>query len=371
VDRCAAAITADWHGRHSLDEEEANRCIDLLVDKLARLQIMPEAKRGKPPPPPPPVTPPARFWHAFTANGSSIAAESRLYMFGGTADGALVAPDLWYYSDSEGGWQLAATGRNRPDPRIHLAWSCGAGHCVAAHGTRISPVQETWVYSEANESWTQVNCRRRFCPSAREMATMAYDPERAYHVLFGGYNFRHSMGDTHTFADGTWTSHLPSQPPYRRDRAAAEFVALSGVNAVVMHGGLYDGAFPLCDMFAWDGNAWVEILSDTDAPCLHSHSMIWDERGERLVVTGGYLDNNDTPNSAVWYFQFHGETSGSWTVDQQSGFATCVSAADPGARMAYDRATGEGVLFGGMESRGSIVATDTLTTCDLRDAPGS
>jgi hypothetical protein len=368
LDRCTAAITENWHDQGSLDEKEANHCVDLLVDKLAQLQIKPAAKRGKPLPPPPDY-PPARYWHAFTGNGSSLAAESRLFMFGGADDGMWVAPDLWYYSESEGGCQVAGTGKSRPGPRLHLAWSCGAGQCVAAHGTWISPLQETWVYSEANASWTQINCRRRFCPSAREMATMAYDPERAYHVLFGGYNYRHSMGDTHTFADGRWTSHLPSQPPYRRDRAAAEFVALTDVKAVVMHGGLIDETESLCDMFAWNGVAWVEIESYTQAPCLHSHSMIWDEHGERLVVTGGYLDNQDNSNEAVWYFQFYSGTTGSWTSDLQSDFATCVSQADPGARMSYDRASGKVVLFGGLEGQESIVATDTLTTCDLSDAP--
>jgi hypothetical protein len=376
LERCTAAISGNQQQRGSLDEDETIHCVDLLVEKIARLQFKPELQRGKPAPPPP-QEPPARSYHAFTWNGSATAAESRLFMFGG-ADGAAVAPDLWYYSDFEGGWQLAPnTGKSHPGPRFHVAWSCGAGECVAAHGVRGSPLQETWVYSTPNERWTQVNCRRHFCPSARVMGTMAYDPERGYHVLFGGYNYSYSMGDTHTFAGGRWTSHMPIQRPYRRDRAAAEFVTLPAVRAVVLHGGLQDASEILCDMFAWNGSAWVDIDAGPEtSPCLHSHSMVWDESRERLVVTGGFTDLDDTANQAVWYFSFDTATTGNWTSDVESPFAQCVSAADLGARMAYDRATGEVVLFGGwrwvydeVNEFWHTIQTDTLTICNLDGAP--
>jgi hypothetical protein len=349
-----------------VDESDTRAdCVDFFSEQLAAYEADNRTERGKPPPKPAPSFPPGRYWHAFAGNGSEVPSASRLYLFGG--DGGVdtgwtrVAPDLWYFSPLLGEWQIAPVGRSKPGPRAHMALSCGAGQCVVSHGSDgASLLDETWTYVAATSTWTPLKCARNACPVARLGPAMAYDPERFYHVFFGGFNGRFSLDDTFTFAAGRWTARQPKTRPYRRDRAAMAFVS-GPVNAVLLHGGLIDERHNWCDLFAWSGSDWTEISAD--GPCLHSHSMAWN--GNQLVLTGGYVDTDGTPNSEVYYFTFSGPSSGIWSRDSGSAFAACVDDADPGARSAYDTASGKFAFFGGLYDVDGIgaVATDRFVTC--------
>ena len=149
--------------------------------------------------------PHARYWHAFSSNGNEVAGTSRLFVFGG--DGG--APDykqlndLWYYRADTHQWTLAPTGRTKPSPRHGVGWSCGGGQCVAASGGYAGALKETWIYTESPGVWSQLNCKQYTCPSARWYSSMAYDPSRFQHVLFGGEQAGNVfLNDTYTFAGG-------------------------------------------------------------------------------------------------------------------------------------------------------------------------
>jgi len=333
---------------------------------------------GPPPPPPPTSTEPAaRFWHSFTDNGGATPATSRLYVIGGNGayeNGWQSMLDHWYYSVAEGMWTPAPTNSTPPDPRELMGFSCGGGRCVLAGGRRGSDLNETWVYTESTGTWSQVNCRRNSCPSAREMPAMAYDSARGSHLLFGGYSSypRANLGDTYTFSNATqrWTLQKPSASPPARNWAAAAFVA-APVNRVVLFGGVVSYTEILCDMWSWTGSNWEEVvqINADDGPCLRSHSMAWD--GARLVVTGGDESyNDDVPNDGVWTFVFTPDgKAGTWTYqgDWYSYFQ-CTGAGvwRPLALMAYDRPSGGFVFFGGGENLPEIgaVAYDDLSVCN-------
>lgn len=324
--------------------------------------------KGKPgaPPPPPPAEPPARFWHAFTGNGSSDVGTSRLYLLGGTGDANYdyqTFADFWYYAVESRQWVLAPTGSTAPGGRQHAGLSCGAGECVTSNGVRVGRLKETWVYRERTGSWSQINCRKQLCPSARMMVSMAYDPNRFYHLLFGGLGGtygRDSLDDTWSFAAGTWRLEKPlHRPPGRRSTAMAYVGA--PVNGIVLFGGLEEFARMFNDMWVWDGNDWqsVEVVkASSPPPLLHSHSMAWD--GSRLLVTGGYVDFDDTPNKAAWSFTFDSAQSGRWS--QQTDPSGCYASVKPGAVMAYDRSQKLKVFFGGVENgpNGAIAYDDTV-----------
>jgi len=329
------------------------------------------AKPSRPPPPPAPSEPLARAWHGFTDNGSAAPDASLLYLFGGAGSNYQVLSDLWVYSVLAAKWSLAPTGKTKPGGRQHMGFSCGAGLCVVANGSNgFSNLQETWVYSEAGGTWSKMDCRRNPCPSARLLTTMAYDSERFYHVLFGGLDGRTMFDDTYTFSNTTrrWTRQDPPESPVARRSAAAAFAA-GPVNRVVLLGGQIEGVAPLCDMWSWTGAAWEEVeqLNWSIGPCLHSHSMAWN--GTRLVVAGGYIDVNDTPNESVWTFAFTPDgAAGEWThyADWQAYF-TCAGAGviHPGARMAYDGASGKTVFFGGEENvKERLVRYGDTSVCD-------
>jgi hypothetical protein len=220
----------------------------------------------------------------------------------------------------------------------------------------VGLVSETWVYGEATNAWTQAKCTRTSpCPAARQMMTMAFDPQGANHLLFGGRGSQSpGLNDTWTFDAATlkWTLRTPAFKPAERNRAAALYVPGIGV---VMHGGQdYYGRAPLCDLFVWNGTNWRSIQYDVNQPhpCLHTHSMSWD--GQSLVVTGGYVDTSDTPSPVLWRFTFAaGAQSGVWS---QASKGTCqpVAGTDatihPGARMAYDIPMATRVWFGGEQN---------------------
>lgn len=330
-------------------------------------------KPNRPPPPPPPTEPPARAWHGFAGNGSPAPDASRLYLFGGAGPDYQILSDLWYYRVSDAKWTLVTADRVKPGGRQHMGFSCGAGLCVAANGNNgPSSLKETWVFTEQGETWSEVDCRRYLCPSARQMVAIGYDSARVYHVLFGGLsNGGVNLGDTYTFSNTTarWTRQSPAASPSPRRSAALAFVA-GPVNRVVLFGGQINFVEALCDMWSWTGTSWEEVeqINGNEGPCLHSHSMAWD--GDQLIVTAGYVDTSDTANDSVWTFTFTPDgKAGIWSFYQDWSFFfnQCTGAAliHPGARMAYDQPSGKMVFFGGEENVGPfrLVRYGDTTAC--------
>jgi len=327
----------------------------------------------------PPTYPPARFYHGFTSNGGTTAATSRLYMFGGTADGSTYFGDLWSYANAgstNATWTLVPAGTAAPSVRHLMGWSCGAGQCVMVNGWRGSSwVKETWLFDESARTWSQVSCGRRvLCASERAGPTMAYDPSHGVHVLFGG-EYQQLLADTWLFnaSTKTWQQVSGGTAPPARESAAAAHVPGVGV---VMFGGWGN---PCCvttldDMYVWNGTAWASIastvLSDPPraVPRLANHSMAWDADRKVLVVTGGFLTAWHTPNEETWYVTFS-NAGGAWyaTWALASGIG-CQSAAGsppdpivhPGARMAFDPVTGTRVFFGGESLNGTAAYGNTV-----------
>jgi len=323
--------------------------------------------------------PPARFWHSFSANGNETAGASRLYVFGGDSGYPEYKNlnDLWYYRADTHQWTLALTGKTKPSPRHGIGWSCGGGQCVAAGGGYVGALKETWIYAESPGVWTQLNCQRFTCPPARWYSSMAYDPVRLQHVLFGGEQANNVfLNDTYTFAGGKWTARsAPSRPPPRFLAAAA--FARGPANMVVVYGGAYlrtidnMGYFTArCDMWAWNGTTWLSISMAVDppdgaGPCLEYPNMAWDVRTGGLLVTGGYtlVDGGEYPNHEAWLFKFTDSTSGTWSK-ATGDFSSCASNVSPGAAMAFDLPSGAKVFFGGFQNFPQTVAVGNTTYCD-------
>jgi hypothetical protein len=306
-------------------------------------------------------TPAGRYWHSATSNGGTTAATSRVYVFGGTGgiqSNYSYFNDLWYYQVDKFAWTLAPTGRAIPTGRGHIAWSCGGGKCIVFGGTNgVSKLNETWSYTEATGTWTKATCGRKSpCPSARVMSTMAYDPTRGYHVLFGGRGSGDTtLTDTHTFGGTAWTTRAAATVPPARRSASAVFVPTHvsngttvSMNRVVLFGGQKQGVSTLCDMYSWSGNDWVKITATNQGPCVHSASMAWDTTSAvspRLLVANGFVDVHDTRNTDVWYFTFSSTTSGTWALASPP---PCAPRRD--AMGAFDLPSKKMVFFGGGDS---------------------
>ena len=314
-------------------------------------------------------TPPGRYWHGAASNGGTTAAASRVYVFGGT--GGIQSNytnfnDLWYYQTDEFTWTLAPTGRSIPKGRAHLALSCGGGKCVVVGGVNLSILNDTWYYTESTKIWSQVTCGKTSgCPSARMMSTMAFDPSRGYHVLFGGLGSRNAtLADTYTFSGTTWAVRPATTVPSARRSASATFVpshVSNGTNIlmdrVVLFGGQLQSIRTLCDMYSWSGSNWVKITATNQGPCVHSASMAWDTSiagSPRLIVANGFVDVNDTQNTDVWYFTFSSTTQGTWALASPP---PCAPRRD--AMGAFDIPSKRMVFFGGGDAASNSFS-DTL-----------
>jgi hypothetical protein len=238
---------------------------------------------------------------------------------------------------------------------------------VAVNGTTgTSNPKETWIFSEATRTWSQVACnnRRVLCPLERVGPTMAYDPSRGVHVLFGGYywNGARMLADTFVFDASTqiWKQMSGGVVPPARESAAAVYVPGVGV---VMFGGWGN---PCCDttlndMYVWNGMAWAAVASTVISdppravPTLANHSMAWDATRNAMIVTSGYLTSWHTPNAETWYVTISrsGEAwQATWTLASGIGCQSAASSPpDPvvhtGAMMAYDSVAKVQVRFGG------------------------
>lgn len=358
-----------------------------IVFGLWIVALVPAQARGggKPgPTPPPPTYPAARYWHNVTGNGSASPATSRVYMQGGddSRNDTQYLNDLWYYRVDTGQWTLLSpSGRTWPQlGRGNGSITCGDGKCLLFGGTSgTKALNETWYFSEPSGTgttvgWSRVSCKNpASCPPARYLHTMAFDPVRHYHVLFGGYRNSDgpvTFGDTWTFDGAGWTLRASSSSMPARSQASMTFVPSHVSNgttitfdmAVAFGGDPYPNApYPagLCDLWAWNGDAWEAITAPDPKPCLTGAAMAWDKpesSSPRLVVAGGYVGGTGSWNTDTWYFTFTGDRSGTW-----SRASTTVCAPIREARGAYDASSRKFVFFGGMDPAGN--AYDQTLVC--------
>lgn len=325
------------------------------------------AGKPKPPPSPPPTYPPARWLHMFAGNGDS--SDSRLYMYGGRGSPSSTLSDLWYYEAQSHRWTLVVpVGNSRPGPRREAGWSCGGGLCIMEDGSKgTGLVDETWVYTQATQSWAKASCTGRTpCPSWRTGAAMTYVGS-GQHLLFGGIDpgtltSDYSIhDDTYTF-DGftrTWTRYAPSSKPTPRANAAMTYVP--GVGPVLF-GGESASYSALCDMFVWTGSRWESVTINGTGLCLFHHSMA--SLSGKLIVVGGY-SQDWVPSHVSYAFTFDsGHRSGSWStltpvcINESGGTDTTIY---DGARMAFDEVLSRQVFFGGTNENGDM--TNNTVEC--------
>jgi hypothetical protein len=191
-------------------------------------------------------------------------------------------------------------------------------------------------------------------PPARELASMAYDPIDQYVVLFGGCGYTCSMNDTWTFSNGTWTNltgHTTNTPP---GRSSATMAWDGQDDYVVMFGGINASGF-LQDTWGFVGGKWVDLLPaqggfPVPAPRFGG-SMAYDATdGYLLLFGGGGFYQDRTLLNDTWKF-YNGRWTHLYPVNSPSIRAY--------AAMDFDASSGKILLFGGEEN--TIFSGDTWT----------
>lgn len=115
------------------------------------------------------------------------------------------------------------------------------------------------------------------------------------------------------------------------------------------------------ETWLWSGGRWVQRFPATRPPGRSAHSMVYDAANDRVVLFGGRQEPLDRNSLAVLFNDTWSWENDNWTAIQ--------SAENPPARsfagMAYDRARGKVVLYGGNTQDAEGEASSLFDTWEL------
>jgi hypothetical protein len=181
----------------------------------------------------------------------------------------------------------------------------------------------------------------RVLPDATSVydAHLVYDDATGQLLRFGGIVGPGQAGtdETAVWTGTTWqTLHPAHVPPTRVGEAAAYDYA---TGEVIRYGGWDPVAgAPLSDGWAWNGQDWVQLTPKTGAGQLRDASMAYDYATGQLVLFGGINGSGLLSNRTwVWY-------RGSWVAKKAAPTGLTGRA---NTAMAYDPRTGLLQLWGG------------------------
>jgi hypothetical protein len=183
--------------------------------------------------------------------------------------------------------------------------------------------------------------------TVRNAHAMAYNPDRATVMLFGGADAESVRGDLWEWNGKQWQQVSADGPPPRTfpamayDRARHSLVLYGGNR--VLFGAENDKDTFLADQWEWQGGSWRQINVPTP-PARAEASMVYDAARQRLVLFGGYriLDGEKIRLNDTWEWN-----GGQWLQAGASG-----PSPRNGAAMTYDPTRHRTVLFGGSGALG-------------------
>jgi hypothetical protein len=224
-------------------------------------------------------------------------------------------------------------------------WSYSGG-CPSTGSTGIC--KDTWVF---NQSWSEVTTTT--APTGRYEAPMTWDPNLGADLLFGGiscFTFPPCpltsgstyLGDTWSYAAGTWTDLTPSSPnatntPPARTGAALAFDPTAGGSVLVAG---RTATRWLTDTWVYAGGAWTNLSLNGPAQPAPQFlaAATYDVDGGQLVLAGGSLLCPASSCAPSW--TFNGER---WA----GVGAAAIGVGTGQGSMAYDAHDGYVVTFGG------------------------
>jgi len=249
---------------------------------------------------------------------------------------------------------------------------------------------ETWTWN--GTSWTQSFPATP--PPARSAQAMAYDAGHNQIVMFGGSVGGLIANDTWVWDGSTWTQMLPATSPSPRLEAA--MVYDDTLHEILLIGGSNGSPSGLAETWAWDGTNWTMLVAPPVART--NFGAAYDYTRDETVVFGGksqgvYLADTELFNDSIWtsstpvpsppiprqddrlaFDVALGQTvlfggagplntpayNDTWTWNGTSWTQSFPATSPPGRSghaMAYDAATSQVVVFGGINSAGAF--TDT------------
>ena len=158
---------------------------------------------------------------------------------------------------------------------------------------------DTWEF--LHSQW--INLPMKVSPAPRANASMAYDTKDKYVVLFGGQSSGGLLGDTWTYAGGAWTQLSPLTSPSPRIDAAMAYDTHDSY--LVLFGGSASGA-ALGDTWTFAKGAWTQITPTSPPGARWGAAVAYDSLDNYVVLFGGY--NGVSFLGDTWVFE-----TGQWT----------------------------------------------------------
>jgi hypothetical protein len=180
-------------------------------------------------------------------------------------------------------------------------------------------------------------------PPLRADTQLVYDGKNGMLLLFSGDGSGNVMSwdDTWEWNGVSWTQMHPAHSPSPRSDAAIAFDAKTG--QVVLFGGMSaEGNTPLlADTWIWDGTDWMQQHPVSSPPARDFASMAYDAATGQLVLFGGVRIAGlpPAPLNDTWTWN-----GADWTQQHPA----TVPPSRVQASMAYDEANHTLVLFGGL-----------------------
>jgi hypothetical protein len=213
---------------------------------------------------------------------------------GVTGEGAgnyFYSGETWEYDGTV--WTLRSI--QGPSPRAGFAFAFDSARGVAVlHGGHDgAPNGETWEYDGNN--WQQ---QRTFGgPAARSSHAMAFDSERNVCVMYGGVIAPGLFIDEtweYDGSSGTWSNHTVASdlPSFRHT------LTFDPVHKVTLRW----GGDPFSGLHAWNGQNWtpVNVAGAQSVSNRKSHACAYDNARQRIVMFGGYMDNDGSVWNDTW-----------------------------------------------------------------------
>ena len=197
----------------------------------------------------------------------------------------------------------------------------------------------------------------------RQFAAVAHNSQAQQYLLFGGTYGYQPFGDTWLLGASGWQMQSPAVNPAARISAAAAYDSAHA--QFVLFGGRVKGATPsLCspgavpkemttaffcqDTWVFDGKNWTKKTPVNSPPPRERHAMAFDAATNQVVLFGGISNATAAPLNDTW-------------VWNGTNWSQVITAHQPPARsmhtMAYDPINQQIVMFGG--DGGSEILNDT------------
>ncbi len=284
----------------------------------------------------------------------------------GGGDGPAAVEGPSFVTKGAGRWWR----RGLPDPAARsghaMAYDSTGGRVVVFAGTDgLDYYSDLWAWD--GEEWQDQVGEGAGSETPRWITghSMAFDHRRGRLVLVGGTSFPPGEGgirravaneDTWEWDGQGWRRAIEGDPEGDGSPSSQHLqVAYDSVHARILAVAVAEreGQAVATEVWEWDGASWSQPASadpegDGDPPAREGGSLAYDARRGLLVLFGGRGLADDEPLGDTWEL-----SGGSWT-NRSAGLPG--GDGDPGARrchaLAYDRARGKTILFGGEAARG-------------------